>query len=1803
MSIRLTPVGTYESGIFNASGAEIVAHDPTNKARLYVSNSADNAVDVLDISDPASPSKLFSLPLGAFGGNVNSVAAQGGIVAVAVQATTKTDPGTVALFDGATGALLNSVQVGALPDMLTFSPDGKKLLVANEGEPGGAVNPDGSVSIIDLSGGPASASVATASFAAFNGREADLRADGVRIQQGVNASQDFEPESISISADGKLAYVTLQENNAVAVIDLQTNAVREVMPLGLKDFSRGLPELTTFNFDDTVDADPERPVIGTSDTGEVIELGGFSGLHFEGVDAFGRLQFITLGDRGPNGEPINVDGDAANERPFLLPEYQARLVRFTLDESNGDIDVTQTIFLTRDDGATPITGLPNIAGVDEEPVEKQADGSFNFLTYDPFGGDLEGIAVDTDGSFWTVDEYRPAIYHFDSTGDLIDRFVPIGTGALANPDEPAGTFGDETLPAEYSTRIANRGFEGMALDTENDVVYAFIQTPLANPNNAASSASSVIRILGVDTNTGQPVSEHVYLLEKPSFREQLVDKIGDATYLGDGRIAVIERDSFGDTTGKKYLFEIDLKGATNVLGTTLLPAGETLEQQTADDLAALGIRPVDKLKVGNLPSLGYLPNDKPEGLAALDDGRLAVINDNDFGVNGPGTDTVELGIVSFTGSNGLDASDKDGIDIRDLPVFGMYMPDGVATFTAGGKTFFVTANEGDDRGENLRVSNNNIKNKLDPDAFPDAATLVTDNVLGRLNVSSIDGDTDGDGDFDRLVSYGGRSFSIWDQFGNQVFDSGDDFERIVAQRFPNQFNLDSTSNTADDRSDNKGPEPEGVTVGTIDGHTYAFIGLERMGGIMVYDVTNPTESEFVQYITARELGETPGVNSGGDLAPEGLEFIAAADSPNGKPMLAVANEVSGTTTLFEINLQETPAYTLQILHASDLEGGVDALARAGNFAAIVDFLEDTFANSITLSAGDNYISGPFFGAASDPALQNPLRATYNQLYDFDPDALNSIRAESGRVDISIMNIVGFDASVLGNHEFDLGTAQMRALLGPDIRDANAGIPGLDQVRWLGAEFPYLSANLDFSQDTGASGLADLFTSNILTNTSFRSDQDGVITQPELAGIAVGKKIAPATIIEEGGEKIGVVGATTQILASISSPGKVRVDNGPDGIADEDMQELADILNPVIQQLLDQGVNKVILVSHLQQIALEKALAPLLNGVDVIIAGGSDTLLADEEDVSRGLQPGDTPAEGYPFLTTNADGDPTLIVSTDGEYSYVGRLVVDFDADGKIIVDNLDPNVSGAFATTDTVVKSLWGNLDEPFAEGTKAEEVDDLTTAIEGVVTAQDSNVFGRTAVFLEGRRGEVRTEETNLGSLTADANLAAAQGSDPTVLVSIKNGGGIRDAIGEVVNEGGSTVLLPPQANPLSGKEDGEISQLDIVNSLRFNNGLTLLTLTAAQLFQVLEHAVAASGPGLTPGQFAQVGGVEFSYDQTRAAGDRVVSAAIVDESGKVLDVLAANGEVFGDAGRAIRIVTLNFLANGGDNYPFPAFIAANPSFANRVDLLEGNDPALRSGAATFAPDGSEQDAFAEYLAANFPADDNAATQEFSLVDTDAALDQRIQNLLERSDGVLDGIGLGTAGNDTLSLGNGSDSLFGGAGNDVISAGNGDDVASGDAGSDVLSGGNGNDALSGGEGDDRLNGGNGNDQLSGGAGSDTLEGGNGSDTLLGGAGADRISGGNGDDLINGGAGDDVLQGNNGRDTFVFEANSGLDVINGFRANQDVIDLSALFDDFSEIQGLISQSGVNVQVALSAGNVITLSNVTLPSIDANEFLF
>jgi len=273
------------------------------------------------------------------------------------------------------------------------------------------------------------------------------------------------------------------------------------------------------------------------------------------------------------------------------------------------------------------------------------------------------------------------------------------------------------------------------------------------------------------------------------------------------------------------------------------------------------------------------------------------------------TSLVALGFGAYDAisGNALDASDQSGAVLitGNIPVKAAYMPDAIDFYSTGGTGYLVMANEGDSREFGSVIDANRISsstfNTLDATAFPDQAILRNNKFLGRLSALKYSGDTDGDGDYDELHIMGGRSFSIRNAAtGAIVFDSKSLMEQITANHpsFGAIFNASNATGAPalKNRSDDKGPEPEGIKIAQINGKKYAFVALERIGGAMMFNVTNPNNPIYVGYANNRST-----TLSGPDLGAEGIIYISAAESPNGNAILILANEVSSTLSIYQIN--------------------------------------------------------------------------------------------------------------------------------------------------------------------------------------------------------------------------------------------------------------------------------------------------------------------------------------------------------------------------------------------------------------------------------------------------------------------------------------------------------------------------------------------------------------------------------------------------------------------------------------------------------------------------------------------------------------------------------------------------------------------------------------------------------------------------------------------------------------------------------------------------------------------------------------
>lgn len=326
---------------------------------------------------------------------------------------------------------------------------------------------------------------------------------------------------------------------------------------------------------------------------------------------------------------------------------------------------------------------------------------------------------------------------------------------------------------------------------------------------------------------------------------------------------------------------------------------------------------------------------EPEYITVSADSKTAYValqESNAIGIVNLEDMEVEVKPLGFKdwGMYDIDFTNKDEIaSFRKLPgVYGMYQPDTIASYTWNGATFILTANEGDSRDYDAYTEEVRVKDIIDPDEV--GATLSPalqdlydatggKNGLGRLKVTTELGDADEDGEYEALYAYGARSFSIFDQNINLVFDSGDDFGKISSAILGNNFNSAHTENKGDNRSDDKGGEPEAIDVGEIEGRTYAFIASERSGDLFVYDVSNPFQAAFVTHYNNRDfsldfeldddLDDPCDTNEGmdctevpnaGDLGPESIKFIPASDSPNGNALLVIGNEVSGSVTIYQV---------------------------------------------------------------------------------------------------------------------------------------------------------------------------------------------------------------------------------------------------------------------------------------------------------------------------------------------------------------------------------------------------------------------------------------------------------------------------------------------------------------------------------------------------------------------------------------------------------------------------------------------------------------------------------------------------------------------------------------------------------------------------------------------------------------------------------------------------------------------------------------------------------------------------------------
>lgn len=468
--------------------------------------------------------------------------------------------------------------------------------------------------------------------------------------------------------------------------------------------------------------------------------------------------------------------------------------------------------------------------------------------------------------------------------------------------------------------------------------------------------------------------------------------------------------------------------------------------------------------------------------------------------------------------------------------------------------------------------------------------------------------------------------------------------------------------------------------------------------------------------------------------------------------------------------------------------------------------------ALMVSSGDNFLAGPEFNASLQKGIP---------FYD-----------------AIAMDLIGYDAIDLGNHEFDFG---------PDVL--------ADFIAGFHRPVRFLSANLDFSAEPGLQAFVET------------------------------GRLAKSTVVFRKGHRIGIIGATTPNLPFISSPRNVIV-----------MEDVAGAVQAEVDRLEAKGVSKIVLISHLQDVDGDLALAGMLRGVDVMVAGGGDELLANEGDL---LVPGDEPFGPYPLTGIGADGAEIPVVTTSGSYGYVGRLVVGFDKHGNVVaVDDRSGPVRVAGGANPDAVRP------DPRIQ---AKVTDPVAAAVEALA----SNVLGTSEVDLDGVRGNVRSRETNEGNLIADAlrwqatELAASFGA-PVPDVALQNGGGIRN-----------DNVIPA----------GSITELNTFEMVPFSNFVTIIPdISREQFKEILENAVSRTQAGDEPGgsgRYAQISGFSYEWDGTGTAQSLNDDGTVATPGTRVRQVELDDGTVIVSDGAvvdggALTIATIDFLARGGDQYPY---------------------------------------------------------------------------------------------------------------------------------------------------------------------------------------------------------------------------------------------------------------------------------------------
>lgn len=560
---------------------------------------------------------------------------------------------------------------------------------------------------------------------------------------------------------------------------------------------------------------------------------------------------------------------------------------------------------TIENSVTFVSGESTVQGIDLTVINNDIQNKDYFITLsiqDPTGAIL---GEDTVQTIYVIDDEAHAPEAQNSLEIQLSDTIEVNGAEIVTYDkESARLF------------VSNSGDTAVEiLDFSDPTDITFISSIiLENFGDEVTSVSALDGIVAVALKGEDQENGTVVFIDTEGniLSSVTVGSLPDMlTFTPDGTKVVVANE--GEPNDE---YTIDPEGAIAIIDMTNGVANLTNDNVTLLNFNAFDSG-IETLRTAGVrifgPNASVSQDLEPEFVAISDDGTTAYVSlqeNNAYAIVNLETETIEA-IIPYgfkdhnIERNAFDASnDLDFVFISSWKTLGMYQPDAIAYYSVNEVAYLVIANEGDARdydgfSEEVRVRDLT----LDPIAYPNAAIIQEDENLGRLNATTATGDTDGDGDIDQIYSYGGRSFSIINAAtGAQVYDSGDLLERITSEDpvYGAIFNATDDENNFKNRSDDKGPEPEAVTLANIDEQWYAFVGLERIGGVAVFNITDPQNPTFERYVNNRDV--TPGVeNPAGDLAPEGIIYIAPEDNPSGIGYMVVANEVSSTITAYAIS--------------------------------------------------------------------------------------------------------------------------------------------------------------------------------------------------------------------------------------------------------------------------------------------------------------------------------------------------------------------------------------------------------------------------------------------------------------------------------------------------------------------------------------------------------------------------------------------------------------------------------------------------------------------------------------------------------------------------------------------------------------------------------------------------------------------------------------------------------------------------------------------------------------------------------------